>query len=204
MKCCKHLKTTGEEWHLYVNPCCYALNTYVSPSTRYSAYELVYLHKLADLTQIAYSPLQHMSRTLDDYMKILKKRFDAMKKVVLDKKSHGQSVQQIRQNRIVPRNQTFAVGDLVYPFVPSAATLQTRSRKLKEDWIEPLQVKAVLDKSHYLLADWHGKLLPIFRAVHIHRLKHCYLNLGKVKNKVLATVSSIQGLKNELEAFEPP
>ena len=25
---CKHLKTTGEDWHLYVNPCCYALNTY--------------------------------------------------------------------------------------------------------------------------------------------------------------------------------
>ena len=47
---CKHLKTTGEDWHLYVNQCCYALNTYVSPSTGYSAYELVYLHKLADLT----------------------------------------------------------------------------------------------------------------------------------------------------------
>ena len=42
---CKHLKTTGENWHLYVNPSCYALNTYVSPSTGYSAYELVYLHK---------------------------------------------------------------------------------------------------------------------------------------------------------------
>ena len=32
---CKHLKTTGEDWHLYVNPCCYALNAYVSPSTGY-------------------------------------------------------------------------------------------------------------------------------------------------------------------------
>ena len=200
---CKHLKATGENWHLYVNPCCYALNTYVSPSTGYSAYELVYLHKPADLTQIAYSPLQHMSRSLDDCMKILRKRFDVMKEVVLDKKVHDQSVQQIRQNRSFPRNQTFAVGDLVYLFVPSAATLQTRSRKFKEDWIGPLQIKAVLDKSHYLLADWQGKLLPTFGAVHIHRLKPCYLNLGKVKNKVLAKVSNIQGLKNELEAFEP-
>ena len=74
----------------------------------------MYLHKPADLTQIAYSPLQHMFRPLDDYMKILKKRFDAMKKVVLDKKTRDQFVQQTRQNRIVPRNQTFAVGDLVY------------------------------------------------------------------------------------------
>ena len=201
---CKHIKTTGEDWHLYVNPCCYALNTYVSPSTGYSAYELVYLHKPADLTQIAYGPLHHMSRALDDYMKILKKRFDVIKKVVLDKKIHDQSVQQIRQNRNFPRNQSFAIGDLVFMFAPSAATLQTRSRKFKEDWIGPLHVKAALDKSHYLLADRHGKLLPIFGAAHIHRLKPCYLNLGKMKNKVLATVSNIQGLKNELEAFEPP
>ena len=171
---CKHLKTTSEDWHLYVNPCCYALNTYVSPSAVYSAYDLVYLHKPADLAQIDYSPLQHMSRSLDDYMKILKKRFYVMKRVVLDKKkTHDQSVQQIRQNRTFPRNQTFAVGDLVYLFAPSVATLQTRSRKFKEDWIGPLQVKP------------------------------CYLNLGKVKNKVLATVSNIQRLKNELEAFEP-
>ena len=54
-----------------------------------------------------------------------------------------------------------------------------KSRKFKEDWIAPLQIKVVLDKSHYLLEDWHGKLLPIFDAVHIHRLKPCYLNLGK-------------------------
>ena len=73
-------------------------------------------------------------------MKILRKRFDVMKGVVLDKKVHDQSVQQIRQNRGFPRNQTFAVGDLVYLFAPSAATLQTRSRKFKEDWIGPLQI----------------------------------------------------------------
>ena len=77
-------------------------------------------------------------------------------------------------------------------FAPSAASLQTRSKKLKEDWIGPLQLKAVLDKSHYLLADWHGKLLPFFGAVHRHRLKPCYINLGKVQNKALATVPNIQ------------
>ena len=66
-----------------------------------------------------------------------------------------------------------------------------------------LQVKAVLDKSHYLLADWHGKLLPFFGAVHIHRLKPCYLYLDKHK-KGSTTVSNIQGLRNELKVLEPP
>ena len=36
-----------------------------------------------------------------------------------------------------------------------------------------------------------------------YRLKPCYHNLSKVQNKVLATVSNIQGLKNELEVSEP-
>ena len=93
----------------------------------------------------------------DEYMKILKKRFDVMKKVVLDKRTHDQSVQQIRQIKTFPRNYTFAGGDLVYPSSPSAASLQTRCKKFKEVWIGPLHFKTVLDKSHYLLANWHGK-----------------------------------------------
>ena len=91
-----------EDWHLYVNSCCGALNTYVSPSTGYSAFELVYLQKPADLTHIEYSPLQHLSRSLDDYMKIMKKRFNVMKKVVLGKRTHDQSAQQVRQIRTFP------------------------------------------------------------------------------------------------------
>ena len=55
-----------------------------------------------------------------------------MKKVVLDKKTHAQSVQQIRQSRTFPRNQTFAVWDLVNLFAHSAASLQTRSKSLKK------------------------------------------------------------------------
>ena len=55
---CKHLKTTGENWHLYVNPCCYALNMYVSPSTGYSAYELVYLRNQQTLLKL---PIVHYS-----------------------------------------------------------------------------------------------------------------------------------------------
>ena len=80
-------------------------------------------------------------------------RFDVIKKIVHDKRTHDQSVQQIRQIRTFLRNKTVAVGDFVYLFAPSAALLQTRSRKLKGDWIGPLQVKAVLDKLHYHLAD---------------------------------------------------
>ena len=90
---CKNFKTTGKDWHLYMNPFCYALSTYVSPSTGYSAFKMVYLPKPAALTHIEYSPLQQLSRSPDGYMKIMKKRFDVLKKIVHDKRTHDQSVQ---------------------------------------------------------------------------------------------------------------
>ena len=46
--------------------------------------------------------------------------------------------------------------------------------------------------------------MPFFGTVHIHGLKPCYLHLSEVQNKVQPTVSNIQGLKNELEAFVSP
>ena len=73
---------------------------------------------------------------------------------------------------------------MVYLFAPSAASLQTMSKMFKVDQVGPLQVKTVLDKSYYLLANWQRKLSPFIGAVHIHRLKPCYLNLGKVESKV--------------------
>ena len=105
------------------------------PSTGYSEFEMVYLNKPADLNHIEYSPLQHLTRSLDVYTKIMKKRFNVMRKIVLDKISHDQSVQQIRQIRPIHKNQTLAVGTWVYLFAPSAASLQTISRKLKEEGI---------------------------------------------------------------------
>ena len=37
--------------------------------------------------------------------------------------------------------------------------------------------------------------------VHIHRLKPCFLNLGRVQNKILTTVLNIQGLMNGLQGI---
>ena len=98
---CKHLETTDEDWHLYVNTCHHALNTYIYiyPSTVYSVFELQYLHKPAGLAHIVYSPLQYLSRSLGNYMKIMKKSFDVIKKIILDRRNHDHSFQQTRQIR---------------------------------------------------------------------------------------------------------
>ena len=77
-------------------------------------------------------------------MPFMKKKFYLRKNIVVDKRIHNQSVQQIRQIRAFPRYKTFAIGDLIYLFVSSVASLYTRYRKLEEDWIGPLQIKAAL------------------------------------------------------------
>ena len=72
--------------------------------------------------------------------------------------------------------------------------LQSSSQKFKQEWIGPLQIQAVLDQSHFLLADWQGKLLPFFGSVHINNLRHCYFNLGKMDGKQVATVCNTNDL----------
>ena len=74
-----------------------------------------------------------MLRCLDNYMKIMKKRFYVLKRIILDRRTPDQSVQQIRQIRTFPREHTFSVGNLVYLFAPSTALFQKRSKRFKED-----------------------------------------------------------------------
>ena len=57
-------------------------------------------------------------------------RFNLTKKIVLYRRTLDQSVQQIRQIRTFPRNQNFAIRDLIYLFAPYAGPLQSKSRTL--------------------------------------------------------------------------
>ena len=65
-------------------------------------------------------------------------------------------------------------------------------------WISHLQIIAVLDKSHYLLADWYSEPFLFFGQKHIYRLNNFYLNFGKVQNTFLATVSNVKGQRDEV------
>ena len=114
-----------------------------------------------------------------------------------------QQAQQIREERKYPHERGFAVGDLVYLFAPPLSALQTNTRKFKQDWVGPVQIQAVLDKSHFLLADWKGKLLRFFGSVHKNRLKHCYVNLGKMIGNKITTVNNSKHLIKYWMALYP-
>ena len=125
---------------------------------------------------------------------MMKRIFCVIKKVVEEKKIHNHEVQLERLQRVFPERDDFAVGDLVFLYAPTLFGLQTSSKKFKQEWIGPLQIQAVLDQSHFMLADWQGKILPFFGSVHISRLKHCYINLGKMDGNRIATVHNTKDL----------
>ena len=94
VNCYVMFMTTGKDCYFYVNPYCYALNTHISPPIGYSAFVLLHLHKSVQCTNTEYSTFQQFSKSFDKCMKIMNKRFDVIKKIVLDKTAHDQAVQQ--------------------------------------------------------------------------------------------------------------
>ena len=46
---------------------CYAMNTFVSPSTGFSPYELVFLRKPPDILNLYFEPLQTIAKGYEDY-----------------------------------------------------------------------------------------------------------------------------------------
>ena len=53
---CKYLTDTGDKWPLFVYPCCFAMNTIVSPTTGYSPFDLAFLRKPPDITEFDFDP----------------------------------------------------------------------------------------------------------------------------------------------------
>ena len=52
----RQLTGKGREWPLYVTSTCYAMNTFVSPTTGFSPYELVLLKKPPDILNLHFQP----------------------------------------------------------------------------------------------------------------------------------------------------
>ena len=198
-----YISEQGQDWHLYLNACCYKHNTFVTPSIGYSPFELVYLHKPTDLVNIRFHPFKGKTQDVNEYINMMKRRFSIIKKVFEEKKLQTQQAQLERQERVFSDQEKFAVGDLVFLYAPTLSGLQTSSKKFKHEWIGPLQIQAVLDQSHFMLADWQGKILPFFGSVHISRLRHCFINLGKMDGRKIATVHNTKDLISQWTKLYP-
>ena len=55
--------------------------------------------------------------------------------------------------------ELFKTGQLVYLLAPSAVSLQANTKKCHTDFVGPLVINRVLDKTHYMLSDLEGCVL---------------------------------------------
>ena len=165
----RQLTGKGREWPLYVTSTCYAMNTFVSPTTGFSPYELVFLKKPPDILNLHFQPLQTIAKGYEDYCIKMKNRLDNVGNVILDLKTFQQERQAQLANQVPTPPETFQEGQLVYLLAPSAATLRTNTQKCRADFIGPLVINKALESTHYIINDLQGRIL--IGVYHINRLK---------------------------------
>ena len=103
------------------------MNTFVSPTTGISPYELVFLKKPPDILNLHFQPLQTIATGYADYCIKMKIRLDNVGNVILDLKIFQQERQAQLANQVPIPPETFQEGQLVYLLAPSAATLRTNT-----------------------------------------------------------------------------
>ena len=157
----KYLEDEGGEWPLYVPACTFAMNTFVSPITGYSPYEMVFGREPPDLTEIAADIDDGVDIAPAAYMTALQSKLKIMAKVIKEGRIRQQSIQQIREQRKHPDDISFAKGDFVMIKRPRLSELQSGTRKFVRSWIGPVKIVSVLAPDKYLIADWEGTIPPI-------------------------------------------
>ena len=165
----RQLTGKGREWPLYVMSTCYAMNTFVSQSTGFSPYELVFLRKPPDILNLYFKPLQTIAKGYEDYCLKMKHRLEHVGNVILELKTFQQERQAQLVHTLPTPPETFQEGQLVYLLAPSAATLRTKTMKCRADFVGPLVVNKALDPTHYIFNDLQGRVL--IGVFHINRLK---------------------------------
>ena len=83
----RHLKDKGKEWPLFVTSCCFAMNTFVSTTTGFSPYELVFLKKPPDILNLYFEPLETIAKGYRDYCLKMRAKLDNVSSFIIELKT---------------------------------------------------------------------------------------------------------------------
>ncbi len=171
----KYLEDMGKNWPSYLPPVCYALNTFVSPSTGYSPYELMFIRKplCNTLTDFTPSVLEGYASS-HQYMKVLKQKLVVISKLVMKEKAQQQELQRVQAEHACHPIAPIAKGDLILFKRSEKSDLLMSHKKLNRPWVGPVKVQAILAPHKYLVSDFEGQLCPV--VFECHELKLYYLH----------------------------
>jgi hypothetical protein len=159
----KYLNETGRNWPVFVAPCVFAQNTFVSPILGFSPYEMVYIRKPPPLSELEkdIDDFVNPSVKTDKYMETMVKRRKLISKMIREQQLMIQQTRLIREIRSNPKEIPLEVGDLIMIHRPLKGSLATNRRKISRPWIGPAQIVSCPDTHHFIVADLTGTILPV-------------------------------------------
>ena len=189
-----NLNQFGNDWVRFVPTVCYAYNSFSSSHLGdHSPFELVFGRKPADLTKVTFDPISGLAHSYQEYVTLLKQRFDHLSRSMLELQKSKQISQNVKVSNQLSKSPMYTLGQLVYLYKPTSSAVQSNSRKINAEWCGPLVIHQVLDRTHYLLSTLNGEVLH--DVFHFNRLKPCYLHASNEKQNI----TTINKLKKVLQ-----
>ena len=184
----KYLMDSGKNWPSYVSAAAYSMNSFVSPVTGYSPYEMVFGRSPNILGNLDYKSIVLPEFVdADQYVLHLRNKIKQMAEKVMTHRAERQQQQQVHEMRAGSQSVKLTKGDLVMLKRPNCSDLNPAWKKLKRDWVGPLRIIAVLTEDKYLLSDWTGQVVPLIAQR--REVKPYYLrNIGTTEKEVVSAI----------------
>ena len=170
----EHLWDKGQMWPLFATTAAYAMNTFASEAlSGLSPFQLVFLRDPPDLTSLSIPKIDTIPVKYREYYNILLTRAQLFGRLLLEWRTKQALEYKSRAKRF--RNEEiFQDNQMVYLLAPHVSALQTNTSKFKQDFIGPLFIDTVLNKTHYRLKDITGLLLDgTYHMNHIKKGSAC-------------------------------
>lgn len=185
----------GSDWVRFIPTTTYAYNAFSSPHLGdHSPFELVYGRKPPDLTNLTFNPMEGLSHSYSEYVALLNKRFQHLSQTMLNLQKKQQDKQNVKINSKLDKGPIYSVGQLVYLYKPTSSSLTANSRKIVAEWVGPLVIHEILDRTHYLLQTLQGDVLQ--DVFNYNRLKPCFVRASK-ENKLITDVNKLKDVYND-------
>ena len=165
----KHLWDKGQMWPLFATTAAYGMNTFASEALNgFAPFQLVFLRDPPDLTSLSFPKIDTVPVNYHEYYNLLLARAQMIGQLLLEWRTQ-QALEYEKKNRQYTNEEIFQDDQMVYLLAPHSSALQTDTTKFKQDFIGPLFIDTVLDKTHYRLKDTTGLLLD--GTYHTNRIK---------------------------------
>ena len=107
------------------------MNTFVSASTGFSPYELVFIRHAPTLTELeqGFEAIPEQTEKVEEYVKHMRTRLDLVKKMIFEEKLRQQHLQKYREAQPV-EEMPLENGDLVMIHRPLHLSLKTQRKNV--------------------------------------------------------------------------